>query len=50
MCKNGQPCHEAAPRGSRTGTQGLKNNYERSKIPYLLTREIIETILHKEND
>ena len=50
MCKNGASCHEAAPRGSRTGTQGLKNNYERSKIPYLLCREIIETILHKEND
>ena len=50
MCKNGQSCHEAAPRGSKTGTQGLKNNYERSKIPYLLSREIIETILHKEND
>ena len=33
MCKNGASCHEAAPRGSRTGTQGLKNNYERSKIP-----------------
>ena len=47
MCKNGQPCHEAAPRGSKTGTQGLKNNHERSKIPYLLCREIIETILHK---
>ena len=50
MCKNGMPCHEAAPRGSKTGTQGLKNNHERSKIPYLLCREIIETILHKEND
>ena len=50
MCKNGQPCHEAAPRGSRTGTQGLKNNYERSKVPYLLSSEIIKTILHKEND
>ena len=50
MCKNGQPCHEAAPRGSKTGTQGLKNNYERSKIPYFLSREIIHTILHKEND
>lgn len=33
MCKNGASCHEAAPRGSRTGTQGLKNDYERSKIP-----------------
>ncbi len=50
MCKNGNPCHEAAPRGSKTGTQGLKNNHERSKIPYLLSREIIETILHKENE
>ena len=50
LCKNGASCHEAAPRGSRTGTQGLKNNHERSKIPYLLCREIIETILHKEND
>ena len=34
--------HESAPRGSNTGTQGLKNNYERSKIPYLLCKEIIE--------
>jgi site-specific DNA-cytosine methylase len=50
LCKNGASCHEAAPRGSKTGTQGLKNNHERSKIPYLLCREIIETILHKEND
>jgi hypothetical protein len=50
LCKNGASCHQAAPRGSRTGTQGLKNNHERSKIPYLLCREIIETILHKEND
>ena len=27
--------------GSRTGTQGLKNNYERSKVPYELCREIL---------
>lgn len=32
-CKNGSPCHEAAPRGSRTGTQGLNGATERSKIP-----------------
>ena len=44
MCKNGQPCHEAAPRGSRTGTQGLKNDYERSKVPYELCQELIERI------
>lgn len=43
MCKNGSPCHEAAPRGSRTGTQGLKGNYERSKIPNDLCVEIIKS-------
>jgi len=40
MCKNGDKCHEAAPRGSKTGTQGLKNTIERSKIPYELCKEI----------
>jgi len=33
--------HEEAPRGSKTGTQGLKDNYERSKIPYELCKEIL---------
>ena len=42
MCKNGQPCHEAAPRGSRTGTQGIKNDYERSKVPYELCNHLLE--------
>lgn len=46
MCKNGQPCHEAAPRGSRTGTQGLKNDFERSKVPYQLCCELIEYYLY----
>lgn len=41
MCKNGAPCHEAAPRGSRTGTQGVKGNYNRSKIPNELCREVL---------
>lgn len=44
MCKNGMPCHVAAPRGSRTGTQGLKGNYERSKVPRDLCLEILELI------
>ena len=34
MCSPNDNCHEAAPRGSRTGTQGLKGNYERSLIPH----------------
>jgi len=44
MCKNGMSCHASAPRGSRTGTQGLKNNYERSKVPSLLCKEILESL------
>ena len=41
MCKNGDPCHVSAPRGAKTGTQGLKGNYERSKIPPELCAEIL---------
>jgi hypothetical protein len=41
-CKPGASCHEAAPRGSRTGTQALKNSMERSKIPILLCEHIVE--------
>lgn len=40
-CKNGDTCHISAPRGSRTGTQGLKGSYLRSQIPYELCKEII---------
>lgn len=40
-CKNGDKCHIAAPRGSRTGTQGLKGSYERSQIPRELFIEIL---------
>jgi hypothetical protein len=44
-CKNGDTCHTAAPRGSITGTQGLKNAYERSKVPEALCIEILESCL-----
>lgn len=40
MCKNGASCHVSAPRGSKTGTQGLKNSVERSKIPNELCNHI----------
>lgn len=43
-CKNGSPCHVAAPRGSRTGTQGIKGDYFRSMIPQELCKEIIESL------
>ena len=43
-CKNGDNCHVAAPRGSRTGTQGLKHHRIRSMIPYALGEELLKTI------
>jgi hypothetical protein len=43
-CKNGDKCHVAAPRGSTTGTQGLKNAKLRSMVPYALGLEILEAI------
>lgn len=42
MCKNGDPCHEKAPRGARTGTQGLKGSKERSVIPAQLCQHIVD--------
>ena len=47
MCFNGnKKCnHEEAPRGSITGVQGLKGNYERSKIPNELCKEIIKSTI-----
>jgi len=44
MCKNGDTCHVAAPRGARTGTQGLKGAKERSKVPYELGQEILNAL------
>lgn len=41
-CKNGDPCHEKAPRGSRTGTQGIKGSVDRSRIPDKLCEYIVE--------
>lgn len=42
MCKNGDPCHVKAPRGSKTGTQGRKNSIERSLIPSELCDYIVK--------
>ena len=46
MCRNGDQCHEAAPRGARTGTQGRDNAVSRSMVPYALGAEIREAILY----
>ena len=41
-CKNGDSCHVSAPRGSQTGTQGLRGAKERSVIPVELCEHIVE--------
>ena len=45
VCHNGNTnCHhESAPRGSKTGTQGIKGSYDRSKIPSELCIEILKS-------
>jgi len=47
MCKYGDPCHEAAPRGSRTGTQGMKHAKYRSMIPRQLSEDVLRAISAK---
>lgn len=41
-CKNGDNCHMKAPRGSKSGTQGLKTLAEKSAIPIQLCEHIVD--------
>lgn len=41
-CKNGDSCHERAPRGSRTGTQGINGSKDRARIPTALCSHIVD--------
>ena len=41
-CKNGDPCHVPAPRGSATGTQGIRGHVDRSRIPKKLCEHVVE--------
>lgn len=41
-CKRGSPCHDASPRGSKTGTQALKNRVEKARIPTALCEHIVD--------
>ena len=40
-CKNGDPCHEAAPRGAHAGTQKLRGP-DRARIPEQLCEHIVD--------
>ena len=40
-CRRGDKCHDAAPRGSKTGTQGMRGKLERAKLPDELCRHVV---------
>jgi hypothetical protein len=44
MCDKGAPCHVAAPRGSTTGTQGMKNYMEKARVPAQLCEEVLAVV------
>ena len=50
-CRNGDPCHVRAPRGSRTGTQGSHGGdyWLKSVVPYPLAEAVIEAA-HRDLD
>lgn len=41
-CHNGDPCHERAPRGSSSGTQGIKTVIDKARIPEQFCEYIVD--------
>ena len=41
-CKNGDPCHQSAPRGTRQGLQGIQDKSMRSAYPHALCEHIVD--------
>ena len=41
-CKNGDPCHQSAPRGTKQGLQGIDSKALRSVYPPLLCEHIVD--------
>ena len=40
-CRNGDPCHQSAPRGTRQGLQGIQDKALRSAYPPRLCEHIV---------
>lgn len=47
-CKRGSPCHDSAPRGSKSGTQRIKGKKDRARIPEQLCQHIVSICEGKE--
>jgi len=48
-CKNGGICHVRAPRGAKTGTQGLKGAYDRAVYPYAFCESFAQAAVSAHN-
>jgi hypothetical protein len=49
MCSNRGACHVSAPRGAKTGTQGLKGAHERAIIPPALCMDVLTSAMKQMN-
>lgn len=52
-CHNGHADHESAPRGAKTGTQGIKGAAARAAVPYGLSLDLcwaVETACHERSE
>tara|TARA_R110002110_G_scaffold12951_2_gene61902 strand:- start:13 stop:660 length:648 start_codon:yes stop_codon:yes gene_type:complete len=49
ICVYGASCHDAAPRGSRSGTQSMTKE-EAGKMPYRLSKEIMDAVLESKGE
>lgn len=45
MCQRGSSCHAAAPRGSKTGTQGMGTKIDKGVIPEELCEDIYRNVM-----
>lgn len=43
-CKKRAKCHESAPRGANTGTQGIRGAAERAIVPWALWADILDAL------
>jgi len=47
-CSNNATCHESAPRGAKTGTQGIHGSSLRSLVPYALSEAVMNAMNQRE--
>ena len=49
-CHNGAKDHESAPRGAKTGTQGIDGADMRAKMPFALSKALLDSFLESQGE